>query len=119
MTPRVFVPQQPMKRDPATRQLAPTHNLSGALRFGELKILLPSGPVMLSTAPMVKALRERLFDYSDDDCIIGIGSPAAIAATCMVAAMMNEGRVRLLQYDRQEGEYIELAIDATGRTERV
>lgn len=102
----VFVTQEPL-----TREGVPIMDLSPALKFGDLQVLLPSGPVILSTPPMVKALQSRLDSFSDSDYLLGIGDPAIIAAAVMVASSKNNGRVNLLRWDRIDRCYRVVKID--------
>lgn len=93
-------------------QESPGKNILGAADFGTPEILLSSDrQVIFSPGPVVFELRNRLQRFSDDDYILPIGDPAAIAITCMVAAENNLGRVKLLKWDRQESRYYPLQVD--------
>jgi hypothetical protein len=106
---RVYVPQQTMRRTPAG--FVPLHDLSPAMEFGRLNILLPSGPVSLEMGPIVAIMREKLETFGDDDFIIATGDPAVISAAVIVAAARNNGRVKLLRWDRNVAMYMALQID--------
>lgn len=93
-------------------QESPGKNLLGAADFGTVRVLLPSDrQVVFSPGPTVFDLRQQLQKFSDDDYLLPIGDPAAIAIACMVAAENNLGRVKLLKWDRQEARYYPLQID--------
>ena len=63
-----------------------TKNISGARRFGEIKVLLPPNrQIVLSSAPTVSRLREGLNGFSDDDYLLLMGDPAAIGIACSIA----------------------------------
>jgi hypothetical protein len=101
---RVFIPQEPRKHDPKAGGFKPLYDLSPALKFGTLEVLLPHGPLMLDTAPVVGQLKGRLADYTEDDYIMCIGDPLAIAAVVLVAGSISK-KVTLLQYNRILREY--------------
>ena len=93
-------------------QESPGKNVIGAMTFGEIQILLPSDrQLIFSPGPTIFDLRSKLQKFSDEDYIIPIGDPAAIAIACMVASENNKGRLKLLKWDRQEARYYPLQID--------
>ncbi len=102
---RVFIPQEPRARDKVSGEWKPLYDLSPAIRFGTLEVLLPHGPILLSTEPTIACLKDRLKDYTDDDYIMCIGDPAAIAAAVLVAGKITGGKVSLLKYSREEKQY--------------
>ena len=107
----VFIPQEPKRKDDGTGAMVPLYDLTPALKFGTLKVLLPHGPVMLSTKPMVDHMRTEMDEFCDEDYILAVGDPAAIISAGMVASQANKGRVKLLWYDRQQRAYIPLQFD--------
>ncbi len=110
----VFIPQQTLKRN-AEGELVAAHDITPALRYGTPVVLLGSGAVMLNTEPMMFILLDKMKDFSDADYVLGIGDPAAIAATIMVASWVNYGRVKLLRWDRNERQYLPLQFDLNER----
>jgi hypothetical protein len=101
--PVVYVPQEPRKRDGDNWR--PLYDLSPALKFGVINILLPHGPTLLDVGLMVAGLKEKLKHITEDDHILLIGDPVAIAATVLVAGQLTGGKVKLLKYDRNEKLY--------------
>ena len=110
------------------------HDLSPATRWGELEFLMPSGPVALNPQPMIMELRHKLRNYTDEDLLLAVGDPAVIGAAVAVAADMNQGRVRVLRWDkragplreewnarmgryveRQRGDYVEVPMNLRGQ----
>lgn len=88
------------------------HNISSALDFGQIKTLLPPGSqVSFSPAPTVRRLQRGLEKFSDDDYLLCIGDPTAIGIACAVAASRNNGRFKVLKWDKHEKRYIPIAID--------
>ena len=86
-------------------------NLLPAAKFGDIKILLPAGQVAYSPAPTVRRLREKLSHFSDNDYLLLMGDPAAIAIAGAVACERNNGKMRLLKWDRQERQYFPIDVD--------
>jgi len=106
---RVFITQRAFINN---REL----DYSSAEKYGELRMLLQPGQ-MLAAVPAVRVLRRALQGFNDDDYLLLSGDPAAVAAACVVAAQRNNGRVKLLRWDRVYHEYTVIQLDATGREE--
>jgi hypothetical protein len=99
-------------------QEMPNHDLAPAMKFGEMKILLPSyTQIAFSTAPTIRVLRHKLRNYSDQDFLLLAGDPVAIGLACSVAAFFNNGRYTALKWDRREHLYIPVKIDVTQKGE--
>lgn len=105
---RVFVVQIPRRRDKRTGEWV-QFDISVASVYGTLESpLFGEKGAEFVTAPGVSILRSRLKDFSDDDTIMAIGDPAAIAAACAVAADMNRGRFSVLRWDGRTRQYVKL-----------
>ena len=90
----------------------PKVNILAAGRFGELNLLLLHGrQVTLSSAPVVRLLRSKLKDFTNDDFILPMGDPVAIAIASMIAAEVNNGRVKFLKWDRENSCYYSVEVD--------
>ena len=88
------------------------HNISSALSFGEIKVLLPPmAQVAFSPAPTVRRISRGLEKFNGDDYLLFIGDPNAIGIACAVAVARNNGRFRCLKWDKHEKRYIPIAID--------
>lgn len=95
-------------------QEMPNHDVSGAMRFGELEILLPANTqIAFSTAPTIRRLRRKLMTFSDKDYLLLTGDPVAIGLACSIASFNNGGRFTVLKWDRREKLYIPIKLDAT------
>jgi hypothetical protein len=104
---RVFVVQE-----------MPNHDISPAMKFGKIEVLLPSNTqIAFSTVPVVRKLRRKLMDYKDGDFILLTGDPVAIGLACAIASFNNGGRYTALKWDRREMLYIPVVIDVTERGE--
>ena len=88
------------------------HNVSPALKFGEIiTILPPNSQVLFSVVPTIQRIRRKLEKFSDEDYLVLIGDPAIIGIVCSMAAAKNNGRFKLLKWDRREAMYIPMQID--------
>lgn len=96
-------------------QETPGRNLLPATKFGEIKILLPPGQIIFSSAPVVQRLRRELRTFSNEDYLLMIGDPAAIAVAGAMASYINGGRMKLLKWDKQEQTYFSIDINLHGR----
>ncbi len=95
------------------------HDISPAMRFGDIKILLPMNfQIAFSTAPAVRMLRRKLALFNKEDFLLLTGDPAAIGLACAIVAYLNEGKYSVLKWDRREKLYIPIHIDVTEKGER-
>jgi hypothetical protein len=83
-------------------------NILPAQKFGKIDVLLPQGQIAFLPGPSIYKLNQKLKDFSDEDYLLLIGDPVAIALCAMVASSYNNGKVKFLKWDRQEGQYIEI-----------
>ena len=99
-------------------QEMPNHDIAPAMRFGEMKVLLPSNTqIAFSTIPTVRMLRRKLRDFKDEDFLSLTGDPVAIGLACSIASFYNSGRYTALKWDRRERLYIPVKIDITEKGE--
>lgn len=99
-------------------QEMPNHDLAPAMKFGEMKVLLPPyAQIAFSTAPTIRNMRRKLKGFSDDDFLLLAGDPVAIGLACSIAAFYNSGRYTALKWDRREKLYIPVKIDITQKGE--
>tara|TARA_R100000750_G_C2343105_1_gene95057 strand:- start:1009 stop:1338 length:330 start_codon:yes stop_codon:yes gene_type:complete len=90
----------------------PNVNVIGAGRFGDLIPLLPPGrQITLSSAPVKNLLKIKLKDFNDKDFLLAMGDPVAIAIASMVASDINNGKVNMLKWDRENQCYYNVPID--------
>jgi len=90
----------------------PNVNVIGAGRFGDLIPLLPPGrQITLSSSPVVKLLKNKLKDFNDKDFLLAMGDPVAIGIASMVASDINNGKVNMLKWDRENQCYYNVPID--------
>ncbi len=91
------------------------YDFSQARKFGELQVLVAGNMSLVSSVPVVRALKEKLKSFSDDDYLLAVGDPGIVATASMIAAKNNYGRVKLLKWDRVMTDYIPISIDISGR----
>ena len=60
---------------------------------------------------MIHKLRKKLERFNDEDFLLLIGDPAIIAIAGVVASEANNGKFKLLKWDRYDGKYYPLSID--------
>jgi hypothetical protein len=107
-SPSVFVVQE-----------MPNHDIAAAMKFGELKVLLPATTqIAFSTAPTIRTLKRKLMEFSDKDFLLLTGDPVAIGLACSIASFYNGGRFKVLKWDRRERLYIPIVLDTTEKGER-
>ena len=111
----VYIVQEPQRRNRATGDMEPSFDLTPAAAYGNLKVMLPPGNVMLSPQPMVAKLRHELRNYKESDHLLAIGDPVAYSTAVAIAARHNNGRYSLLKWDREARAYISVDVDITGR----
>ena len=110
----VYITQNPMRRN-GQGDLVHTHDLTPARKYGDLEVLLPSGPVKIEPGPTVAKLRRKLARFTEGDWLLCLGDPVVIAAASAIIANMNDGIVPLLVWDRHLKEYLSIRVDTFGR----
>lgn len=108
---KVYIVQEPLKRDRVTKELRPMMDFTPALVYGELEVLIQSSRPILTPAPLIHELKRKLKDFSDDDFLLAVGDTGLIAIASMVASKINHGRVNLLKWDRETRSYLKLAYE--------
>ena len=97
---------------PGTSVGRPKFNIMGALKYGKLKVLLKENTqIVLSPGPIEFELRRLLKNYTSQDYLLLSGDPAVILLAGMIASDINNGKVNVLKWDRQEKVYYPLEIN--------
>lgn len=87
-------------------------NVLSAQEFGQLEVLLPpNANIVLSPGPTIRMVNRSLRKFSDKDYLLLMGDPAAIGIACAVAARANNGRFKLLKWDRLTSQYFPIEVD--------
>lgn len=89
-------------------------DLSDALAFGELEILVPAN-IQVATdqdaAIVSDMIADRLEGFNDDDFLVLAGDPVCIGLACAWAAEYNGGCFTVLKWDRLEERYLPIRVD--------
>jgi hypothetical protein len=93
-------------------------DVSDAERFGKVTELIQPGPMIRATPQVIMTLRYKLMGFSDDDYLLCMGDPAIIGMACVMAARANEGRYKLLVWDRESQSYFAVPVDTNARPVR-
>lgn len=111
--PRVFLTQEPLRKDRITERLTPIFDLAPARRFGKLVPVAPWAFQVGETdsRELLRVVEEGLDGYEDGDYVLPVGHPALIGVTIAVAARLGGGRVRLLVWSREAGSYRVFDVD--------
>ena len=89
-----------------------TWNLTPALEYGKIKVLLPARrQIIFSSAPTVNRLREQLRQITEDDYLLLSGDPAAIGVASAIVSDYLNGKLNLLKWDKQERTYYPININ--------
>lgn len=92
-------------------QEVPGRNVMAARQYGALSLLLPDErDVVLSAGPTTRRLQRALKDFCDQDYLLLMGDPVAIGLACAVASDINQGRFKLLKWDRQQKVYYPVEV---------
>lgn len=94
-------------------------DLSDALEFGDLDILIPAKEqVALSAIPTLRRMERKLVKFTSDDYLMLSGDPVCIGIACALAAVANNGRFKVLKWDRLEEKYYPIEVDLYHSTRR-
>lgn len=86
-------------------------NILPAAKYGEIHILMsPNTQIGFSAGAVTRELDSKLSNFSDDDYLLLIGDPVLIGLSVALAAKWNQGRVKLLKWDKQEHAYFAVQI---------
>lgn len=107
----VFVVHEPLRRNEETGQMERAIDVTPAAEFGALHFLLPPGRPPSDLRDAVDQIREQLNDFGDGDYILPVGNPALIGATIGIAAFVNDGRVKVLQWQGRNRCYYAVDLE--------
>jgi hypothetical protein len=110
----VYITQE-VRKQTLSGDFQPQFNFKPAIKYGELRVLIPHGMSLLSPVPLVRTLKEKLANFSNDDWLIAVGDPAIVATASIIAAQNNHWSIKILKWDRDLRDYIPVEIDITGR----
>ena len=109
MKPRVFVANEPLRKEYGTGRWIRYLDLKPAESFGDLVFLLDGRPDP-DAKSMIPALRKKLNSLTPQDYLVLAGSPALVAWTVVVAFEVCP-QVRLLDWDKAARKYNVLPLN--------
>jgi hypothetical protein len=106
MMSKVYVVQEPLRKDRETGLVVPKIDLAYAEPFGEIVIVLDwSDTRKLSATELVWKVRHILADYKPEDYVLMVGSPTAMWLVGAIAAEKADGYVKTLEWDNVHRRY--------------
>lgn len=95
---------------------ATPHDLASATQYGELvTILKQSKDQTFAPQPVFRFLKQGLKDFSNQDYLLLVGDPIAMALAVNAAGQANNGRVKLLKWSKKHECYTPIEIDLHDR----
>lgn len=92
------------------------HDLTAAARYGTPTFLLESShDQTFAPQPVLRELNNKLRNFTDNDYILLVGDPVAMALAVNAAAMANQGRVKLLKWSKYHNGYFPIEVDLYDR----
>lgn len=82
-----------------------------AQRYGDTQILCEPGDISSYPDKAIALLQKQLAVYNDNDYILPTGDPVLSAAAVTIAANVNNGRVKILKWDKFDKAYTILQYD--------
>ena len=113
MNNRVFMTQRPMYRDRATGEFVDKFDLEPAEKFGPIIEVLPPGNIKIRP-DTIEQIHRNMDDFSDQDYLLNVGDPLAMAAVACIASQRTGGVLRVLRWCRFSGAYTPVVMDLNG-----
>jgi hypothetical protein len=89
-------------------------DFTDARSFGDIVFLVPPiEQATVSSQLIVNRMLQHLVKFTDKDYLLLSGDPVAIATASALAAYHNEGRFRVLKWDRMSSRYLPIRVDIT------
>lgn len=92
-------------------QEARGRDISDALAYGDIEILIPATEQAYSSSDaVVFQMEQKLKDFNSQDYLLLSGDPIAIGLSFIFAARANNGAFKVLKWDRLEEKYYPISI---------
>lgn len=108
---KVYVVNEPLKFDEGRGEHVRHLNLRPARDHGELVFLLPAGQLPEDPAAVAVAIEDGLRGITREDYILLVGDPRAIAIAAAVASRNMGGKLRMLQWQRDQRRYDPVCVE--------
>lgn len=109
--PTVYVPNLPMRKDPASGEWRASMNLHPAEKHGELFYIFSQEEVAAGAVPCEAIVDRRMAGIAAEDCILFVGDPSLMAIVVRAHARLLPGvRMNLLKWDRWARDYLKVVL---------
>ena len=121
---RVFIVNEPLRKNDVTGELEKFLPLESAAKFGEVVKLTPDGSPPGNIAPWLKMINDGLEGWQDGDYLVLVGDQALLAYAASIvggtleelwAAARDEASVpkfRVLKWERRQYSYSPLTLES-------
>jgi len=109
--PRVFIINEPLKKDLETGELEPFLPMESAANFGDVVKVTPDGSPPGNLKPYLAMLREKLADFREEDYLVLVGDQALLVAAAAIVGTSETGKLRVLKWERRLNAYAPLVLD--------
>lgn len=107
--PRVFIVQEPMRWN--GEEMVPIMDMQPAAEYGHPVVCLTGSKSAMSPVPIVSRLKEVLKNFCDNDYLLAAGDPSAIAIAAAIVSKHNNGKFKLLKWNKNMKQYVQVDIN--------
>lgn len=118
MRSKVYILQEPLRRDPNTGEMVPLMDFRSVVEYGDPVVCMSSGRTALTAGPVIDTLRDKLRNFGDEDYIVSVGDPTLIFVAAMIVGDRNNGKCKLLKWNKELRKYTVVNIDIFYRTRK-
>lgn len=101
---KVYIVQEPMRREGLSRSMVPARDFSDAARFGEIVFVFAGTRPSADPRESIEEVCANLSKFSPDDYLIMVGHPSLQAWTAAIAARNAGGSLRILEWVGRHGD---------------
>lgn len=109
---KVYVVQNQHRLDRTNGTLVPKFDLKPAEAYGQLEYLLNPSASPFRPEAVLAELHAGLANFGPQDFLLLIGNPVLIGLAVAIAADLNDGQVKLLQWSGKDRRYIPIEVSA-------
>lgn len=91
-------------------QEQPRHDISPALEYGKIEVLLPPGDFNFSQQAVCDTLIEKLKSFGPEDWLLLTGDPSAIAMVGSIVTLLGWD-LRMLKWNKNNRKYIPVIVE--------
>jgi hypothetical protein len=107
----VYVPNAPLRKDPATGAWVSSMSLHAAEKHGTLFYIFSQEEAQAGAAPCEAIVDRRMAGITAEDCVLFVGDPSLMAIVIRAQARLLPGvRLNLLKWDRWTRDYIKVTL---------